>query len=118
MKSMLPKQKSYIPRFALIINTIWSAFDDSFKIGIVKTDSLLRAENLSSYFINMSKLVKHDVKEKNNLKQIARMAGSNTYDQFLAMYTANPNMNRTTASEILEVSRRTIQNWVKKLEKE
>jgi transcriptional antiterminator len=34
------------------------------------------------------------------------------------MYKANPNINRTTASEILEVSRRTIQNWVKKLEKE
>jgi hypothetical protein len=118
MKSMLPKQKSYIPRFALIINTIWSAFDDSIKIGIVKTDSLLRAEKLSSYFINMSKLVKRDVKEKNNLKQIARSAGSNTHDQFMAMYKANPNINRTTASEILEVSRRTIQNWVKKLEKE
>ena len=118
MKSMLPKQKSYIPRFALIINTIWSAFDDSIKIGIVKTDSLLRAEKLSSYFINMSKLVKRDVKEKNNLKQIARSAGSDTHDQFMAMYKANPNINRTTASEILEVSRRTIQNWVKKLEKE
>ena len=116
MKSMLPKQKSYIPRFALIINTIESAFDDDTYNLNIKKDSLLKAEKLSEYFINMSKLVKKDVKEKNNMRQIARSAGSNPHDQFMAMYKSNPNINRTTASEILEVSRRTIQNWIKKIE--
>jgi predicted transcriptional regulator len=38
------------------------------------------------------------------------------YDQFKAMYESNPQINKTTASEILEVSRKTIQRWVKKLE--
>jgi transcriptional antiterminator len=32
------------------------------------------------------------------------------------MYDANPKINRTTASEILQVSRKTIQRYIKKLE--
>jgi predicted transcriptional regulator len=58
-----------------------------------------------------------DVKEKNQLRTIARSTGSmDPYDQFRAMYESNPQINKTTASEILEVSRKTIQRWVKKLE--
>ena len=117
MKSMLPKQKSYIPRFALIMQFIWSSEDDSYSFATIKKESLLRAERLSEYFINMSKLVKLDVKEKNQLRTIARNTGSlDPYDQFKAMYLSNPEINRTTASEILEVSRKTIQRWVRKLE--
>ena len=117
MKSMLPKQKSYIPRFALIMQFIWSAEDDSYTPATIRKESLLRAERLSEYFINMSKLVKMDVKEKNQLRTIARSTGSmDPYDQFRAMYESNPQINKTTASEILEVSRKTIQRWVKKLE--
>lgn len=117
MKSMLPKQKSYIPRFALILNTIWSVVDDNYQVATIQQDSILRAEKLSEYFINMSKLVKHDVKEKNNLRTIAKISGGTTaFDQFKAMYKNNPNLNRTTASEILEVSKRVIYKWIKKIE--
>lgn len=117
MKSMLPKQKSYIPRFALIMQFIWSAEDDSYTPATIRKESLLRAERLSEYFINMSKLVKVDVKEKNQLRTIAKSTGSmDPFDQFKAMYENNKKVNRTTASEILEVSRKTIQRWVKKLE--
>jgi hypothetical protein len=117
MKSMLPKQKSYIPRFALILNFVWSTTDDSYTPANIRVDSLKRAEKLSEYFINMSKLVKIDVKEKNQMKMIAKLSGSmDTYVQFKAMYDANPKINRTTASEILQVSRKTIQRYIKKLE--
>ena len=117
MKSMLPKQKSYIPRFALLMQFIWSSEDDSYSFATVRKESLLRAERLSEYFINMSKLVKVDVKEKNQLRSIAKSTGSmDTFEQFKAMYHSNKKVNRTTASEILEVSRKTVQRWVKKLE--
>jgi hypothetical protein len=33
------------------------------------------------------------------------------------MYQADPEMNRTMASEILQVSRKTINNWITKIEK-
>jgi hypothetical protein len=117
MKSMLPKQKSYIPRFALILNTIWSIVDDEYQVANIQVDSIKRAERLSEYFINMSKLVKMDVKEKNNLRVLAKTTGSlSEFEQFKAMYKANPNLNRTTASEILEVSKRIIYKWIKKIE--
>jgi hypothetical protein len=117
MKSMLPKQKSYIPRFALILNTIWSIVEDEYQVATIQVDSIKRAERLSEYFINMSKLVKMDVKEKNNLRVLAKTTGSlSEFEQFKAMYKANPNLNRTTASEILEVSKRIIYKWIKKIE--
>ena len=117
MKSMLPKQKSYIPRFALILNTIWSIVEDEYQVATIQVDSVKRAERLSEYFINMSKLVKMDVKEKNNLRVLAKTTGSlSEFEQFKTMYKANPNLNRTTASEILEVSKRIIYKWIKKIE--
>jgi len=117
MKSMLPKQKSYIPRFALIMQFIWSSEDDSYTFATIKKESLLRAERLSQYFINMSKLVKMDVKEKNEMRMISKSTGSmDPFEQFKAMYKMNPQISKTTASEILEVSRKTIHRWVTKLE--
>jgi hypothetical protein len=114
---MLPKQKSYIPRFALILNTIWSIVEDDYQVATIQVDSIKRAERLSEYFINMSKLVKMDVKEKNNLRVLAKTTGSlSEFEQFRAMYKANPNLNRTTASEILEVSKRIIYKWIKKID--
>jgi transposase len=35
----------------------------------------------------------------------------------MAMYQSDPELNRTTASEILQVSRRTVINWINKLDK-
>ena len=115
MKSMIPKQKSYIPRFALLLNSLWSYFDDDYKALQVNKESILRAEELSSYFINMSKLVKQDAKEKNELRKVSK-DGLNGFDKFKAMYEQDSEVNRTTASEILEVSRQTIINWIKKIE--
>jgi hypothetical protein len=115
MKSMIPKQKSYIPRFALLLNSLWSYFDDNYKALQVNKESILRAEELSSYFINMSKLVKQDAKEKNELRKVSK-DGLNGFDKFKAMYEQDSEVNRTTASEILEVSRQTIINWIKKIE--
>jgi hypothetical protein len=117
MKSMLPKQKSYIPRFAMMLNILMSSeYDDVNALQICK-EAMIRAEKLSDYFVNMSKLVKKDAQEKADLRKLAS-TGSNKFDQFLAMYQSDPDLNRTTASEILQVSRRTVINWINKLEKD
>ena len=116
MKSMLPKQKSYIPRFAMMLNILMSSeYDDVNALQICK-DAMIRAEKLSDYFVNMSKLVKKDAQEKADLRKLAS-TGSNKFDQFMAMYQSDPELNRTTASEILQVSRRTVINWINKIEK-
>lgn len=120
MKSMLPKQKSYVPRFALLINALWS-FDgetSDYFYGVLNGDAMLKAEKLSDYFINMSKKVKIEAQDKKEMKYIIKASnGVNKYDKFVAMYQSDPNLNRTTASEILQVSRTTVNNWIIKIEK-
>jgi hypothetical protein len=73
MKSMLPKQKSYIPRFAMLINSLW-AYDQpgEYFYGTLMEPSMLRAEKLSHYFINMSKKVKIESAEKRELKDVIK----------------------------------------------
>src|SRR5690606_25455724 len=51
LKSMYPKQKSYIPRFALLINIMNCFFDESTEALEVTRESVLKASRLSDYFI-------------------------------------------------------------------
>jgi hypothetical protein len=120
MKSMLPKQKSYIPRFALLLNALWSydIEENDGSYSLIGADAMLKAEKLSDYFINMSKKVKIESQDKKDMKYIIKASnGVNKYDKFVAMYQSDPNLNRTTASEILQVSRTTVNNWIIKIEK-
>ena len=66
----------------------------------------------------MSKLVKQDVKEKNELMQAGRAAGSDKYTMLKGMYKANKEFNKTTASEVLGVSRKTVYNMLKQIQDE
>lgn len=77
---------------------------------------MLRAEKLSKYFVNMAKLVKIDAREKIELKRVSQN-GSTSFDKFKMMYLSDKEINRTTASELLEVSRRTIQRWATEIDK-
>ena len=53
---------------------------------------------------------------ENYLREISK-SQSTKFDKFKVMYQADPEMNRTMASEILQVSRKTINNWINKLDK-
>jgi len=119
MKSMLPKQKSYIPRFAMLLNALWS-YDtnnqDCFMSTITK-DSMLRAEKLSNYFINMSKKVKIESQEKSDIKSIMYSdKGKNKFDKFNSLYKANKDLNRSQVAELLNVSRVTLNKWINKID--
>lgn len=116
MKSMLPKQKSYITRFALILNTLWSYVDDNYDHRYIHKNSIQGAEKVSKYFISMAKLVKQDSREKLELKKVSK-DGSTSFDKFKMMYMADTKLNQSTVAEMLEVSRQTINNWIKKIEK-
>ena len=58
MKSMLPKQKSYIPRFSLLIHVFNAIGQTDYDLDVVSKESILKAEKLSKYFIAMAKKVK------------------------------------------------------------
>ena len=115
LKSMYPKQKSYIPRFALLINCLDSVFDDNVKVDIIEKTSILKAEKLSDYFIQTAKKIKYESKEMNDLKTASKKAET-TVDKLKSIYKADPDFNRSKVAELLGVSRQQIIRLLKKIE--
>lgn len=115
LKSMYPKQKSYIPRFSLLIHV----FDEFFGIGgntlLISKDSVLKAEKLSKYFIATAKKVKVNSIEVNNIKNSARN-GKNNLEKLKLIYQENPNFNRSQTADLLGISRQQVLNLIKKIE--
>jgi DNA-binding XRE family transcriptional regulator len=119
MKSMLPKQKSYIPRFALLIHVLNYYMDmmnnDPYKVS---KQSILKAEKLSKYFIQMAKKVKVNTIVQTEMKTISKAnEGKSSQDVFYEMYRTNPDLNKKDVAELLGVSRQQIYNYIKQLEK-
>jgi hypothetical protein len=114
LKSMYPKQKSYIPRFALLIHV----FDEFFGVGgnslLISKESILKAEKLSKYFIATAKKVKVNSVEVSNIKTTAK-AGKNNLEKLKLIYEENPDFNRSQTAELLGISRMQINNLLKKL---
>lgn len=115
LKSMYPKQKSYIPRFALLIHIFSSNFDEAVNVNEVSKDSILKAEKLSNYFIMNAKKIKIEAAELKDIKT-AMKGAETTYDKLLAIYKSDSNFNRTKVAEQLGVSRQQVINLVKKIE--
>ena len=118
MKSMLPKQKSYIPRFALIIHAIdcYISSKPIHEVLHIGKESVLKAEKLSKYFIAMAKKIKVNNIEVLNMKKIMNLNKSlSNKEKFYEMYKINPDLNRTEAGEILGLSRRQIQSYIKEI---
>lgn len=117
MKSMLPKQKSYIPRFALIINTIDVFFTGKGMLTKISKESVLKSEKLSKYFIAMAKKIKINTVEKYELNKSLELNANKTIKQkFTILFKENPDLNRTEIAEMLGVTRNTIQRYIKDIE--
>lgn len=111
IKSMYPKQKSYIPRFAMILNVI-----NEQGIEITK-ESILGAEKLSQYFIQMAKKIKVDSYTTNEVKKSIHNAKNKTKkEQCIEAYLKNPDIKKVTLAELFGVSRVTINNWLKSID--
>jgi len=118
MKSMLPKQKSYIPRFALLLDIMDKFFNDKDSTDefFISKQSILKAEKLSKYFIANAKKIKINSTEINDLKKIIfKNDGADKFSQFKKMYENNPEVNKKDVAEMLGVSRQAIYDWVKKI---
>ena len=116
MKSMYPKQKSYIPRFALLINMI-----NQYESGLpayyeISKESLVKAEKLSNYFVEMAKKIKANSSEVNNIKKTLKLNDRmNIKEQFHEILKVNPDVNQTKLAAMLGVSRMTISRWMKEV---
>jgi len=114
LKSMYPKQKSYIPRFALLIHVFDEFFSDGGNTLLISKDSILKAELLSKYFIATAKKVKVNSIEVNNIKATAKK-GNNNLEKLKLIHDENPDFNRSQIADLLGISRQQVINLVKKL---
>jgi len=115
MKSMYPKQKSYIPRFALLLHLLSYRTQEEQFIDEISRDSILKAEKLSNYFVAHAKKLKINSNEISDIKIASKKANS-TIDKLKIIYENDKNFNRSQVAEILGVSRQQIIKLVKKLE--
>lgn len=117
MKSMLPKQKSYIPRFALLIHVFNAIGQTTYDYFTISKGSILKAEKLSKYFIAMAKKVKLDSVEVSEMRKVLKANDSKTNkEKFKILYEANKDLNVKEVSEQLGVSVQMIYNYKKSLE--
>ena len=115
-KSMLPKQTSYIARFALLLHVLdvfclRGAPEEYLKIS---REAMRRSVRLSRYFIAMAKKVRADSVEVGALRRAGAKANT-PRAKFEAMYDENPKLNRAAAAELLGVSRKTVFQWINEL---
>ena len=115
LKSMYPKQKSYIPRFALLIHAFDCFFDDSKFLLEISKESILKAEKLSTYFINTAKKIKYESNETQELKNTTKKAET-TIEKIKLIYQNNNDFNRSKVAEMLGLSRRQVIRAVNKIE--
>jgi len=112
MKSMLPKQKSYIPRFALLLHVLDCCFDDASNMYVISENSLNKAESLSKYFVMMAKKIKIDSSERNRSKKILLKNDLlSTKEKYFELIKANPHLTQKEAADLLAVSIRQIQRF-------
>ena len=116
IKSMIPKQKSYIPRFALIINTI-HAMHNGNDLGSISKESMLSAEKLSDYFIAMNEKMIASNLDNSEIKRIMKDSGGNIIKKLTAIMKETPNFNKTQVAKELNISRKTLYNYINEIKK-
>lgn len=116
-KSMLPKQKSYIPRFALLLHVFAVCNDIEDDIYQISAASVRKAVKLSDYFIAHAKRVKSETREIESVK--AAVKGLNDpFEKYKAAVEANPDLSKTKLADLLQVSRRTIYRYAERVKKQ
>lgn len=114
VKSALSKQKTYIGRFSLILNSLNASVGES-DLMVIDKDSILGAEKLSEYFVQMAKKVKFEILENVSASKIIKNnEGKNTAQKIKLLLEANPKLSTTKLAKTLGVSRTTIHKYLNK----
>jgi len=117
LKSMFPKQKSYIPRFACLIHVFNDFFNEGGNSLLISKESVLKAEKLSKYFVATAKKIKVNSVEVSKIKStISSNKGKTEREQLYEIWKKDKKFNRTEVAEILGVSRVSIYAWIKEFE--
>jgi hypothetical protein len=117
LKSMYPKQKNYIIRFSLILHVFNCFFDKKLSTEEIQKYTVEKAVKLSNYFIEQAKKVKVESNDLNDIKATTSK-GKTPHEKFIEAYNSNKEVNKNLLAQELQVSRKTIYNWIKQLEKQ
>lgn len=115
-KSMYPKMKSYIPRFALILNVLNAAVESRTKWHVIDEEAMRGAIKLSDYFVANAKKLKASQLETKDFKDLTSKL-TDRFEQVKAVYAYDNDFNRSKLADFLGVSRRTILNDLKNIQK-
>lgn len=117
IKNIIPKQKTYLARFALMLNILyWHNEEGDF--NYISKRSVMSAEKLVNYFMFMAKKNKFETTEKNEIKELVKKTGKvKTKEKFLQAYEDDKTINITKLCELLGVSRASGHKWIKDYEK-
>lgn len=115
IKSVLPKMKSYILRFALLLDVLY-IYSDQKDLSLISERAILNAEKLGDYFILMAKKNKFQSMEHLEMVETIKFSGKRgAFEKFKAIYEVNPKVNKSKIAEELNVSRQTVITWEKEL---
>lgn len=115
IKSVLPKMKSYVARFALLLDVLY-IYSEEKEIHEISKRAVLNAEKLADYFILMAKKNKFNSMEHLEMVETIKFSGKRTaFEKFQAIYERNSKINKSKIAEELNVSRQTVINWEKEL---
>jgi len=115
-KSMYPKQKSYIPRFALILHIIHCSVNPDYDIAVISEQAMDGAIRLSDYFVAHAKKIKLDTKVTEDLGNVV-IGHNSIFEKVKAAYNNDKEFNRSKLADLLSVSRMTIARYVNELKK-
>lgn len=115
-KSMYPKQKSYIPRFAFLLNILNSAATTDIMFNEIEREAMQGAIKLSDYFVATAKKIKFEKVEEDKIERLMKKAETPKEKTF-EIWKKDKNFNRTKVADLLNVSRQSILNYVKEFEK-
>ncbi|HNK90715.1 MAG TPA: DUF3987 domain-containing protein [Chitinophagales bacterium] len=116
-KSMYPKQKSYIPRFAFLLNALNSVCNDDIDFKIIEADAMKGAIKLSDYFVATAKKIKFEKSEDDKIDKLTKKANT-IKDKVYEIWKVDKNFNRSKVAEKLNISRQSILNYIKNFENE
>lgn len=114
IKSALSKQKTYLSRFALILNSLSSAVGES-DLMEVDTEAIKGAEKLTEYFTGMAKKVKFEILENISAKKVLKNNENKSIEEKIKqLRSSQPNISQTKLAKVLGVSRKTISKYINK----
>jgi hypothetical protein len=112
-KSMLPKQKDYIPRFALILN-ILNCLETGEQFQYISKKSILDAEKLSDYFTNEARKIKQDSIATNEVKKIIKTnENKSNKEKAIEIFKANPLFKKSDIANLLGISKQLVNKYLK-----